>query len=63
MKTDGHLGRDFLKGCHGDHANAVLTAIGHNLRLILRWLGILWRKILEAFLASIGPASQGIRAC
>ena len=63
MKTDGHLGRNFLKGRHGDHANAVLTAIGHNLRLILRWLRILWRKILEAFLASIGPVSQGIRAC
>jgi len=31
MKTDGHLGRNFLKGRHGDHANAVLTAIGHNL--------------------------------
>ena len=28
MKTDGHLGRNFLKGRNGDHANAVLTAVG-----------------------------------
>jgi hypothetical protein len=24
LKTDGHLGRNFLKGYAGDHANAVL---------------------------------------
>ena len=27
-------------GCHGDQVNAVLSAIGHNLRLILDWLGL-----------------------
>ena len=27
-KTDGHLGRDYLKGHHGDHTNAALTAAG-----------------------------------
>lgn len=46
MKTDGHLGRDFLKGRHGDQANAVLTAIGYNLRLILNWLRTLCAGIL-----------------
>ena len=35
MKNDGHLGRNFLKGYAGNQANAVLTAIGHNFRLIL----------------------------
>ena len=34
LKTDGHLDRNFLKGRHGDHANAVLSAAGHNFRLI-----------------------------
>lgn len=29
MKTDGHLGRSFLKGRHGDQANAELTAVGY----------------------------------
>jgi transposase, IS5 family len=35
VKTDGHLGRCHLKGRGGDAANAILTAVGHNLRLIL----------------------------
>src|SRR5262249_47351565 len=38
MKTDGHLGRCHLKGRAGDAANVVLTAVGHNLRLVLAWL-------------------------
>lgn len=38
MKTDGYLDRNFLHGRDGDRANAVLTAIGYNLRLILNWL-------------------------
>jgi transposase, IS5 family len=38
MKTDGHLGRCYLKGRAGDAANALLTAVGHNLRLVLAWL-------------------------
>lgn len=42
MKNDGRLGRNFLKGRAGDAANAVLCAVGHNLRLILAWL----RKLL-----------------
>jgi IS5 family transposase len=48
MKTDGHLGRCYLKGRHGDAANVVLTAIGHNLRLVLAWLSLLLRLILLA---------------
>ena len=40
MKTDGHLGRCYLKGRAGDAANAVLTAVGYNLRLVLAWLRI-----------------------
>ncbi len=38
MKADGHLGRCYLKGREGDAANAILTAVGHNLRLVLTWL-------------------------
>ncbi len=53
MKTDGHLGRNFLKGRHGDQANAVLTAVGYNIRLILNWLRPLLRKIMEAILAAL----------
>ena len=46
MKADGHLGRCYLKGREGDAANAILTAVGHNLRLVLTWLRILLRSIL-----------------
>jgi IS5 family transposase len=35
MKTDGHLGRYHLKGRAGDAANALLTAVGYNFRLVL----------------------------
>ena len=48
MKTDGHLGRCYLKGAAGDAANVILSAVGHNLRLILAWLRILLRPLLFA---------------
>ena len=48
-KSDGHLGRNFLKGREGDHINAVMSAIGYNLRLILKWL----RKLLHIIIAAI----------
>ena len=35
---DGHLGRDFLEGRLGGQVNAVMSAVGYNLRLILEWL-------------------------
>lgn len=52
MKTDGHLGRNFLKGYQGDQANAVLTAVGYNFRLILAWLKLLLRLILTVIAKS-----------
>ena len=42
MKTDGRLDRNFLNGKDGDAINALLTAAGHNLRLILNAFIILW---------------------
>jgi IS5 family transposase len=53
MKAEGHLGRCYLKGTAGDAANAILTAIGHNLRLVLAWLRMLLRLILEALWRSL----------
>lgn len=55
LKSEGHLGRNYLKGRHGDQANAVLVATGHNLRLVLRWLRQILCKILAAFVAEITP--------
>ena len=48
MKTDGHLGHRYLKGRAGDAANAILSAVGYNLRLVLAWLRALLTKILGA---------------
>jgi IS5 family transposase len=48
LKTDGHLDRNFLKGRHGDHANAVLTVVGYNFRLVLKWLRAILCRILAA---------------
>jgi IS5 family transposase len=43
-----HLGRCHLKGRDGDAANVVLSAVGHNLRIVLAWLRMLLRLILIA---------------
>jgi transposase, IS5 family len=58
MKTDGHLGRCYLKGREGDAANTILTAAGHNLRLILAWLKLLLRLILGALLQPLAIRSS-----
>jgi len=56
-KADGHLGRNFLKGRLGDRINAVMSAVGYNLRLILKWLRKLLRRIIAAILRAIDPFS------
>ena len=56
-KTDGHLGRNFLKGRLGDRINAVMSAVGYNLRLILKWLSKLLGLIIAAIWAAISPHS------
>jgi transposase, IS5 family len=47
-----------LKGREGDAANVILTAVGHNLRLVLAWLSSLLRLILLALCraTSVAPA-------
>jgi IS5 family transposase len=62
-KTDGHLDRNFLKGHLGDQINAVMSAVGYNLRLILKWLRELLRKIIAAICAAITPFSSFKPAC
>lgn len=44
MKSDGHLGRNYLKGSDGDAINVILCGAGQNLRLILRYLRIFWLR-------------------
>ena len=56
-KTDGHLDRIFLKGRQGDRINAVMTAVGYNFRLILRWLKAILCKFIAVLLAEIITSS------
>jgi IS5 family transposase len=46
MKADGLLERNHLAGPDGDAINALLCAVGHNLRLLARWLRLPWLWIL-----------------
>jgi IS5 family transposase len=55
LKAEGHLGRCHLKGHHGDAANAILSAVGFNLRLVLKWLRILLSLILKAIFPPLNP--------
>ena len=57
MKNDGHLGRCWLKGRAGDAANVILTAVGYNLRLVLAWLRIILRLIINTLLRAFASQS------
>jgi len=61
LKADGHLGRCYLKGRAGDAANAILSAVGYNLRLVLAWLRALLTQILRALLGQL-PAQQALNS-
>lgn len=56
MKADGKLDRNWLKGASGDAMHAVLCGAGHNLRMILRKLRLLYALIL-AVLSARTPLS------
>lgn len=54
LKSEGHLGRCYLKGRTGDAANVILSAVGYNFRRILAWL----RELLCLFLMPLRHASH-----
>ena len=60
MKAEGHLGRCYLKGRAGDATNAILSAVGYNLRHVLAWLRIILRVIFLALFQTfaIRPSPQ-----
>jgi IS5 family transposase len=57
-KSNGHLGRCYLKGREGDATNAILCAAGHNFRLLLNWLRHLLRLILAVLLNTLNGTQQ-----
>src|SRR5450631_1441005 len=50
LKAEHRMGRNFLKGPHGDAANAVLAAAGYNFRRLLAWLAMIWRVLIKAII-------------
>jgi IS5 family transposase len=62
-KSDGHLDRNHLKGRLGDQINAVMSAVGHNFRLLLKWLKHLLRKIIVTIIAAMTQKSAIRAAC
>ena len=50
-KADHRMGRNFLKGAHGDAANAIFAAAGYNFRTLLAWMAMIWRVLVVAMLA------------
>jgi transposase, IS5 family len=61
MKSDGRLGRNFLKGALGDAMNAALCGAGHNLRIILRKLRFFWLWILSLYITRVSRFEQSNR--
>ena len=53
MKSDGKLRRNLLKSFVGDQINAILCAVGHNLRLILNHIRRIFVLILQLMLRNI----------
>ena len=55
LKSEGHLGRCYLKGRPGDAANVILSAVGYNFRRLLAWL----RAFLTFILSTLTAAMSG----
>lgn len=62
MKSDGRLGRNFLKGQTGDAMNALLCAAGHNMRKILRKLRLLLSFLFAHFCLVLLQTTARIKA-
>ena len=59
-KTEHRMGRNFLKGTHGDVANAMLAAAGYNFRRLLAWLAALWLVFIMALLVAASEADPAL---
>ena len=62
LKAGHRMDRNYLKGFEGDRANAVLAAAGYNFRLLLRWLALLLRALIQLILPSSPPAAGALPA-
>jgi IS5 family transposase len=58
MKTDGRLARNPLKGALGDALHAVLCGAGHNIRLLLKKLRLLFNLISALIHQALGGINR-----
>lgn len=58
LKAEHRMDRNYLKGRHGDRANAILAAAGYNFHLLLRWLAALWRALILGLLLPLPPSAK-----
>ncbi|AKI03366.1 Transposase DDE domain (plasmid) [Hoeflea sp. IMCC20628] len=56
LKDDGLLERNHLAGAEGDVINAILTAAGHNMRLLARWIRLLFALLVATILSRLPQA-------
>jgi len=61
MKTDGLLDRNWLKGALGDAMHAVLCGAGHNLRMILAHLRVLYCAFVGQLMLALMLATPAQR--
>jgi IS5 family transposase len=59
MKSDGLLGRNWLKGEIGDALHAVMCGAGHNLRMILARLRALYCALVAWITAATSEVNEG----
>jgi IS5 family transposase len=62
LKADHRMRRNFLKGALGDAMNPILAAAGFNIRWLMRWLVVFWRRILSAVLRLLGQGGTDARS-
>lgn len=53
LKDDGLLERNHLAGPVGDATNAILCAAGHNMRLLARWIRLLFALLVATILGQL----------
>ena len=46
LKSDNRMQKNYLKGEHGDHLNAIFAACGYNMRKLLKAFSIVFKKFL-----------------
>ena len=60
LKAEHRIDRKYLKGRDGDRANAALAAAGYNFGLLLRWLQVLLRALIQTLLRT-EPNPAGLK--